>query len=238
MARIFKIEDGAIFISDSHANSNRPQFYEFLKYVNSLPTQPSQIFMLGDMFDFLANTAYSQKFYKKEIDLINEISQKCEIFYFEGNHDFNLKNIFPNVEIFAHKNQPVFFKSEFDDTFEIAHGDIFSDQPAPMCLRNNIFLSIANFVDRICNFSISKNILKKQSQKSLDRKIENFANIIGKKIHKYGAKTIIEGHYHQDRIVEFGGKNYMNLSSFALTQQVYKFKAKKNEFVKISFEFK
>ena len=238
MSRVFRIEDGAIFISDSHANENRKQFYEFLLFINSQKTPPKQIFMLGDMFDYLSNTDYAQKFYEKEINLINEISQKCNIFYFEGNHDFNLQDIFPNAEVFAYKHQPVLFKSEFGDSFEIAHGDIFSNKPSPIYLRNKIFLTIANFVDKICKFAISKAILKKQSEKSLDIKLEDFANIIGKKIHRYSAKTIIEGHYHQDRVIEFGGKKYINLNSFALKQQIYRFQDKINKFEKISFEFK
>ncbi|MBQ6223824.1 MAG: metallophosphoesterase, partial [Campylobacter sp.] len=96
MARIYKIKSGAIFLSDAHANTNRANFRAFLQELNSLENEnlPSQIFMLGDMFDFLANTTYSQKFYEFEINLINEISKKCEIFYFEGNHDFNLAEIF------------------------------------------------------------------------------------------------------------------------------------------------
>ena len=99
----FKILNGAIFLGDAHANSGRENFKDFLEILNLKQTLPPQIFFLGDMFDFLANTSFAQKFYKKEIALINEISKKTEIFYFEGNHDFNLKNIFPNVKIFRNK---------------------------------------------------------------------------------------------------------------------------------------
>ena len=234
MSRIFKLENDAIFISDAHANENRKQFLGFLNYINSQKQPPKQIFMLGDMFDYLSNTDYVQKFYEKEIKLINEISQKCEIFYFEGNHDFNLKNIFPNAEVFPIKNQPVIFKSEFDDLIQVAHGDIYSSKPSPKYLRNKLFLKIANSIDKICNFAVTK----KQSQKNLDKKLENFTQIIGEKIHHYTARTVIEGHYHQDEILHFGAIRYINLNSFALKMQIYRFKEKSNEFEKIVFEFK
>ncbi|MBR6952696.1 MAG: metallophosphoesterase, partial [Campylobacter sp.] len=190
---MYKIKSGAIFLSDAHANTNRANFRAFLQELNSLENEnlPSQIFMLGDMFDFLANTTYSQKFYEFEINLINEISKKCEIFYFEGNHDFNLAEIFSGVKVFANKEQPVSFKSDMDEILQISHGDIFlpkQTQTALLFLRNKIFLKIANALDTMLNYAITKAILNAQSNKNLDRKAENFANFIEPKIHNYTAK--------------------------------------------------
>ena len=76
----FKILNGAIFLGDAHANKNRQEFYDFLQDLSSRKILPPQIFFLGDMFDLLANTSFTQKFYKKEIALINEISKKPKFF--------------------------------------------------------------------------------------------------------------------------------------------------------------
>ncbi|MBQ9291855.1 MAG: metallophosphoesterase [Campylobacter sp.] len=235
MARIYKIKSGAIFLSDAHANTNRANFRAFLQELNSLENEnlPSQIFMLGDMFDFLANTTYSQKFYEFEINLINEISKKCEIFYFEGNHDFNLAEIFSGVKVFANKEQPVSFKSDMDEILQISHGDIFlpkQTQTTLLFLRNKIFLKIANALDTMLNYAITKAILNAQSKKNLDRKAENFANFIEPKIHNYTAKIVVEGHYHQDSVLEFGKKIYINLACFGVKPKIYKFDDKTSKF--------
>ncbi|MBQ7271623.1 MAG: UDP-2,3-diacylglucosamine diphosphatase [Campylobacter sp.] len=230
---VYKIKHEAIFIGDSHANTNKLQFRKFLEFINSQKTLPTQIFFLGDMFDFLANTTYTQKFYQYEINLINEISQKTQIFYFEGNHDFNLAEIFPSVKVFSHYDQPASFKTEFGEILQISHGDIFLPkitQISLLFLRNRQFLKFMNFIDKICKFKISKAILKSQENKILYKKAENFMNFIKPKIHNYNAKIVVEGHYHQDEILKFENQTYINLNSFAVTQKIYKFDAKSNKF--------
>lgn len=229
----FKILNGAIFLGDAHANSGRENFKDFLEILNLKQTLPPQIFFLGDMFDFLANTSFAQKFYKKEIALINEISKKTEIFYFEGNHDFNLKNIFPNVKIFRNKMQPVSFEAPNNKIVQIAHGDIFLPpltQKFLLFLRNKIFLCFMNLLDFLLFFKISKAILKKQSEKKLYKKIIDFEKYIKPKIHKYNADIVIEGHYHQDEILNFKDKIYINLNSFAIEKKIYEAGMEKNKF--------
>ena len=229
----FKILNGAIFLGDAHANSGRENFKDFLEILNLKQTLPPQIFFLGDMFDFLANTSFAQKFYKKEIALINEISKKTEIFYFEGNHDFNLKNIFPNVKIFRNKMQPVSFEAPNKKIVQIAHGDIFLPpltQKFLLFLRNKIFLCFMNLLDFLLFFKISKAILKKQSEKKLYKKIIDFEKYIKPKIHKYNADIVIEGHYHQDEILNFKDKIYINLNSFAIEKKIYEAGMEKNKF--------
>lgn len=229
----FKILNGAIFLGDAHANKNRQEFYDFLQDLSSCEILPPQIFFLGDMFDFLANTRFAQKFYKKEIALINEISKKTEIFYFEGNHDFNLKNIFPNVKIFSNKMQPVSFEAPNNKIVQIAHGDIFLPpltQKFLLFLRNKIFLYFMNLLDFLLFFKISKAILKKQSEKKLYKKIIDFEKYIKPKIHKYNADIVIEGHYHQDEILNFEDKIYINLNSFAIEKKIYEAGTENNKF--------
>ena len=60
--QIRTIKPGAIFIGDAHAGASRPQFLKFLRALKAEPTPPPQIFMMGDMFDFLANPTYVQRF--------------------------------------------------------------------------------------------------------------------------------------------------------------------------------
>nr|WP_315047012.1 metallophosphoesterase [uncultured Campylobacter sp.] len=233
--QIQAIKPGAIFIGDAHAGASRPQFLKFLRALRSTQSLPPQIFMMGDMFDFLANTTYVQRFYEEEIALINELSRKCEIFYFEGNHDFNLREIFPCAKVYPNSAQPVKFMSESGKTVQVAHGDLFLPrltQFALLSLRNRAFLKFMDLLDRTLKFKISKMILKSQEGKNLYKKMSNFKDIIAPKIDFYAANLIIEGHYHQDEILYFGEKKYINLCSFGAGSKIYEV-AKSEKFMLI-----
>ena len=79
-------------------------------------------------------------------------------------------------------------------------------------------------------FKISKAILKKQSEKKLYKKIIDFEKYIKPKIHKYNADIVIEGHYHQDEILNFEDKIYINLNSFAIEKKIYEAGTENNKF--------
>ena len=187
------IKDGAIFIGDAHENVNRDGFLNFLCAVDSGEIkEPPQIFLLGDMFDFLTGEGeYTREFYAEHLGLIEKISEKIEIFYFEGNHDFRLLNLFNKREICDGRNmqgrkgvkiydicaQPANFKTISGEYVQIAHGDIFLpfiDKYALRFLRLRWFLKFMNALDKILDFKISKAILDKLTKKNLHFKIPNF----------------------------------------------------------------
>ena len=60
----------------------------------------------------------------------------------------------------------------------------------------------------------------------------NFKDIIAPKIDFYAANLIIEGHYHQDEILYFGEKKYINLCSFGVGSKIYEV-AKSEKFMLI-----
>ena len=175
------IKEGAIFLADAHENINRDGFLKFLRAVDSGEIkEPPQIFLLGDIFDFLTGEGeYTQEFYAEHLSLLNKISQKVEIFYFEGNHDFRLSNLFNKTRDFWDKGerlsfegvkvydicaQPVKFRTIGGEHVQIAHGDIFlpfMDKYALRFLRLRWFLKFMNELDKILDFKISKAILAK-----------------------------------------------------------------------------
>ncbi|PSM52225.1 UDP-2,3-diacylglucosamine hydrolase [Campylobacter blaseri] len=231
MHNSYEIKEGAIFISDAHENSNKDHFYKFLKDVKNDRYEFSQIFLMGDIFDFLSFTEYSKKFYQKEIDLLNELSRTNEIYYFEGNHDYNISGVFPNIKVFDIQNQPVRFKTKIGKDVSMAHGDIFLPPITKyilLFLRNRTFLKFMNFLDKITNFKITKSILKHQKDKELYKEMNNFEEFAKYRLSKHKAEYVIEGHYHQDKVVEFNDMIYFNLNSYAVTDKIYQAKFKKN----------
>ncbi|MFC2429255.1 MAG: UDP-2,3-diacylglucosamine diphosphatase [Campylobacter sp.] len=223
------IKEGAIFIADSHENENRKNFLRFLYALKSGEIKTPQLFLMGDMFDFLAaQCEFFVKFYEPYIDVINEISKKTEIYYFEGNHDFNLAPLFKNVKTYPIGTQPVKFASKCQKCVFIAHGDIFLplvSKYALRFLRVKIFLKTMNFFDKFLNFRLSKRILNKLKRKILDYKIPNFKELAEAKVYRYNglckADIVIEGHYHQGDIFELGSQKYVNVPSFACEQSYF-----------------
>ncbi len=223
-----KIKDGAIFISDAHANGNREDFFRFLLFLKKGGLNPPQLFLVGDIFDLLSfKIDYTKKFFFREIKLLRRLSKRMDIYFFEGNHDFVLKPLFKNIKVFPIQKQPVFFVYK-DLKICISHGDVFENcfyKIYTKIIRNPFLLSFLNFFDSFGGFFLSKRILKKQSMKKPCRKIENFKIIIEKRVKRYkDCSLVIEGHYHQNAKFFIEGKSYINLPSFACDKKVFVFK--------------
>ena len=60
---------------------------------------------MGDIFDFISGESkYFIQQNSDAINLLNKLSKDIEIIYLEGNHDYNLKIIFPNMEVIKEKS--------------------------------------------------------------------------------------------------------------------------------------
>jgi len=223
------VKSGAIFIADSHENENRESFWHFLRALKSSEIKTPQLFLMGDMFDFLAGECeFFVKFYERYVRAIDELGEKMEIYYFEGNHDFNLARLFKNVKAYPIGAQPVKFATECGQSVLIAHGDIFLPFVAKYALRFlrvKFFLKTMNFFDKFLNFRLSKRILNKLKRKILDYKIPNFKILAEAKMRRYNAfyeaDIVIEGHYHQGEQYTIGKQKYINVPSFACEQSYF-----------------
>lgn len=218
------IEQGAIFVADSHFNQKNREFLTFLKKVEKKEILTTQLFLMGDMFDFISGE--SRYFIKQNIEvinLLNHLSQTIEVVYLEGNHDYNLKSIFPNINVIKRENQPLLGKLKSNETVSLAHGDNFINWKYDLyCkfIRNTIFLKIMNFLD--VKYFISKKIEKALSKKSICHKISNFEHLVKKRINSYDTNIVIEGHYHQGKIFSINHKKYVNIPSLCCQKRYIK----------------
>ena len=119
------IKSDSIFVADSHFNEKNRELLTLLQKVESKEIVTSQLFLMGDIFDFISGE--SRYFIKQNIEvinLLNKLSNEIEIIYLEGNHDYNLKSVFPNIKVIKRENQPLLAKYE-DKTVSLSHGDNF-----------------------------------------------------------------------------------------------------------------
>lgn len=208
------IKEGAIFVADSHFNKKNQQFLKLLIKIEKKEILTTQLFLMGDMIDFISGE--SRYFIKQNIEvinLLNKLSQTIKIVYLEGNHDYNLKSIFPNIEVIPRNNQP-FFATFKGKSVALSHGDNFINWKYDLyCafIRNSVFLKFMNFID--INYFISKKIENGLLNKNICHKMSYFEKIVTKRVNNYKTDIIIEGHYHQGDSFVINGQKYINIPS-------------------------
>lgn len=216
-----KILDNAIFVADSHYNERRNEFLAFLQKLQTKEIITSQLFLMGDMFDFISGeSSYFIKKNIKVINIINELSSSMEIIYLEGNHDYNMQNIFPKLKVYSRTNQPLNMTYQ-DKKVSLSHGDIFvADKFYDIycnIIRNKTLLKFLNLID--FNNFISKKIYYTLIEKNICNKIENFNNIVHKRIKHYDSDIVIEGHFHQGNEYMIENKRYKNIQSLTCSNE-------------------
>ena len=222
-----KLLNGAIFIADAHENSDtRTSFWDFLCDIKNNNIECSQLFLMGDMFDLLVGGVDDcAQFAEKYINILEEIAVEKDVFYLEGNHDFNLDCFFKNVKVFPISKQPLnLFIENYDCIIKIAHGDIFLPKLLQMILRflrNKALIKFLNFLNNNLNFIITKTILKKQNIKNLFYNINDFEDIAKQRFEHFNCDIAIEGHFHQGKFFSWEIGKYFNLESFAQKKRYF-----------------
>ena len=220
------IKNEAIFVADAHYNEKNIEFLIFLKKIESKEILCSQLFLMGDMIDFISGESrYFIKQNYQVIELLNKLSKNIQIVYLEGNHDYNLKSIFPNINVIKRENQPLLAKLENNQTISLSHGDNFINWKYDLyckIIRNTFFLQFMNLID--INFFISKKIENTLVNKNICHKMNNFKQIVEKRIKNYNTDIVIEGHYHQGDIYNINNKKYVNIPSLCCQKEYVKIK--------------
>ena len=212
-----EIEDGAIFIADAHYPDYGDKFLEILEDIDKNRLDTKQLFLMGDIFNLLFGySKYIKSFVQDAIDLLQKLSTKIDIYYIEGNHDFCLKEIFPNITIFTIEEQPVKFRLNSQDIY-LSHGDRYKTSLIYIIytklLRNRTTIRLLLPFEK----AIIDHRVKKLREKNICGKIKKFEKMMESIVKKYPKESlIVEGHFHQNRLF----KNYISLPSLACQKKV------------------
>ncbi len=223
----YDIKNGSIFIADAHENDDRDYFWQFLLLVEKGQIKPASLFLMGDMFDLLVGEVkLTHKFAQKYIEKLEMLALKFPIFYFEGNHDFNLSSFFKNVKVFSFNDQPQVFKSPAGDIL-LLHGDRYENflyRFYTYFIRNSTVCKGINILNNALKGFLHVKILKNQKSKNICKKIDGFKDMVFSKLKFYptiNIKAILEGHYHQNKKFSYNDLVYYNFSSFACDQSYF-----------------
>ena len=206
------IKEKALFIADSHYPHHGDAFLSILQKLESGEVETPQLFLMGDNFDLLfGHNDYIQTFSSEVIALLQRLSKSVEIHYFEGNHDFCLSELFPDIKVYSREQQPVTFKLG-EKSVGISHGDKyvtgFGYDLYCKILRNKTILTLLKPFEK----AIIEHRMKKLSQKHICFTFHGFEKRVEEILAHYrDVDLVIEGHFHQSKIV---GK-YVSLPSQA-----------------------
>ena len=226
---MIKLKVGAVFISDVHYSKNyrKEAFEDFLAEMEK--KLPPQIIFFGDVFELLfGKVDYTISQNIQIISKINNLAKKIEIIYLEGNHDFNLKNIFQNILIIPNHRQPV--KTVFDDeVFLLAHGDIYISKSFAIyrrLIQSTFILTIFNIFDKLIGNLIIKKLDLLQKKKAKCFKAFQFEKVAKNRIDIFlnnynNFNYIVEGHFHQNYKITYKNINYLNLPAFGCNKKYY-----------------
>ena len=222
---MIEIKEGAFVIADAHYSHIRPELLSLIEDIHAQKLQPTQLILMGDIFDALfGSVTHTLETNAQIVSLINEISQEIEVIYLEGNHDFNLKDLFPKAKIFTILNQPVICRYK-DKTVCLAHGDFGGDffyRVYTSLIRNPSVLNVLNSFDKMINNYILKKLDRYLSKKDDCKEFVGFEKYIEKRLaNRVTCDYFIEGHYHQNRSIAFENFTYINLGAFACNQRYF-----------------
>jgi len=220
-----ELKEGAYILGDAHYSASRPELYAFIKAIHSKELLPAQLFLFGDIFDALFGSISKTLENNQEMILmLNDISKDIDLVYLEGNHDFNLKKVFPDAKVFTISQQPVSVNYGNKNVL-IAHGDLGEDfgyKVYTSIIRNKFLLPILNLINNLLGNVVLKNLDEYLSKKDDCKEFTGFREYIAKRIeNKYESDYYIEGHFHQNKSLEFENFNYINLAAFACNQRYF-----------------
>ncbi|RDU58126.1 metallophosphoesterase [Helicobacter sp. MIT 99-5507] len=236
-----EINDDAIFIADSHIQKNRDALIYKLNNLNAITQKnPSQIIFLGDIANLLVGgIKSSEKINEELIECIKNL--KSQIIYFEGNHDFNIKNILDsaNIKVIPRDMQPAIAHYK-DKTLLLAHGDIFINKKYEFYINTItskkmiLFLGCLDSVSKGKIFNIINNKVVAKEIKypyNADSIINNRISIYKNYVKSLNTKIdiIIEGHFHIGKIIKEKDFIYIAMPSFYHDAKIFNIYNKKFE---------
>lgn len=221
------LQEGAILIADAHCAPWRTSFIDFLHALESGEIVTPQLILMGDIFDMLYGPIPRSYRYNTEgIDLLNRLCKKIQIIYLEGNHDFLIGDLFPEMIVVRRESQPIVMDHS-GKKIALSHGDTtmgLGYEVYTALIRNPMILAILRVLDTLGNGFIVEWLEAQMKRKSHCRDIDDFEALTKKRLSGFksgSADVLIEGHFHQNRSIKFPQFDYINVGAFACNERYF-----------------
>lgn len=206
-----------LVLSDLHLwGPEDPLYRALLRFLDEQIVTNDKLFIVGDLFDlFIGNKQIFRERYQELIEKLKQLNSKnVEIYYIEGNHDFQLENLFedsPHIKLYSDQ-----IHYEWNGRkFLFSHGDkinwkdigyhafrLFTRNFFTQCLIEAI---PGNVIDKI-GTKMSKTSRSYHPEPD-DQTIQLFRNYACEQI-THGFDFVIMGHSHQQDDIKFRIENH------------------------------
>ena len=217
----YEIFPGALLISDAHYSKRRPQLISLLRAVADGTIAVPQLILMGDIFDLLfGQIPLTHRMNADAVAALQAVSRILPVLYLEGNHDYNLKKLFPGATVVPLASQPIACRCG-SVRLQLAHGDF--NQPLryrvyTALIRNPLVLRFLDVINRLSGNAIIGRLENYLAQKNDCYVIPEYDRMVQRHLEGTdlsGTEVFIEGHYHQGRHFETNGVIYFNPDAFA-----------------------
>lgn len=229
------LQTGAILIADAHCAPWRTPFIDFLRALESGEIHTPQLILMGDVFDMLYGPIPRTYGYNTEgIDLLNRLSERLEIVFLEGNHDFLIAELFPRIEVVRREDQPLMMTYE-GQNIAFSHGDSAMGMGYEIytaLIRSPLVLAFLRTVDTLGAGFIVAWLEEQMKKKVHCRTIDHFKRLITRRLSVQNLEKVdilIEGHFHQNQMFSLSGLVYINLGAFACNERYFTVQSNQNQ---------
>lgn len=196
------------FISDLHLDKSRPHVNKyFVTYINNISKDTSDLFILGDLFEYWVGDDDPMDGLKEVKSSIIELSKKIKIWYMHGNRDFLISKKICDSLGMKELTDPFIYETN-GLRILLLHGDsLCTDdidyQKFRSMVRSKEWQSqmLSKSLDE--RLKIAEDFRKKSALANSEKSEEIMdvnLNEVNKLIHKYNPEVIIHGHTHRPNI--------------------------------------
>lgn len=202
----------SLFISDTHFGVKHNNCEILLEVLNTY--DPENIFLVGDIIDFIAieKKIRWNKNYGKIIKKIVSLSEKCNIVWVIGNHEFFLKQFIP----FKIGNIKVLDEYIYKD-YLIIHGDKFDSliyKRQWLYWLGDFGYNIIIFLDYFLGYNGNLSKTTKKRVKGLSTYLNDFHKTAINYAKSKNCNSVICGHLHHQEFIKIENFNYYNCGNF------------------------
>lgn len=203
-----------LLLGDAHLHEGDPEVGSFLRFLKSLPSRTSALYLLGDLFDlWIGAPAFLSSCHARVVEALRELrASGIPLTYVEGNRDYHLGRIFspdPFAEV-AGEGTDVAYGAR---RIHLAHGDLVNREDRPYrtwrrIAKGPLLLAALCMLPSGTARSLASTLerrIAKTNQRHRARFPEEECRRFALEQLGRGNDTLVLGHFHQETRREYRG---------------------------------
>jgi UDP-2,3-diacylglucosamine hydrolase len=206
----------AIFFSDAHILHNEAERAGRLaRFIRDVSVDADIVVILGDLFEFYhGHDGHIYPFYREIVDALKETAQNRQVYFVEGNHEFEMGSFFQSYTgATCHRALDIVLDGK---KVFLSHGDSFSAKRLDRALRSRFTYTVMDafgpsltwWIAMLCRIFLSK------TTKPYNERIRDKHREYGRGKLDEGYDAVVLAHSHMPDYVEYESgdrkKVYMN----------------------------